>query len=118
MGPFFGKLKKAVNRLSKMSLRFSTFSGSRFPFAERTLWKASYPDRVSFHLGSTNLCPTAVCMEPFSTSAFRPYNLWNFSYIRCPGNPGLKYFYSQILVAGRYCNHLKNFELALRFLFC
>ena len=44
---------------------------TRFPFAERRRGKPRILTGFPCDLGSTNPCPTAVHMEPFSTSAFK-----------------------------------------------
>ena len=43
---------------------------TRFPFDKRPRI-GRFETEFPYHLGSTNPCPTAVHMEPFSTSAFK-----------------------------------------------
>ena len=44
---------------------------TRFPFDLRAKWIGRFETEFPYLLGSTNPCPTAVHMEPFSTSVFK-----------------------------------------------
>ena len=53
----------------------SPYPGSRiltgFPFDRRYITIVHFETELPYLLGSTNPCPTAVTMEPFSTSVFK-----------------------------------------------